>query len=144
MSISFATFWLVLALALAGMEMISGTFYLLAVACGVASGAIAAWMGFSVAIQIAVIAIVGVIAVAMLHQWRKTNLPPPEDSGSMEIGQRVKILSWKSDRQARVQYRGSQWDGELAADANAGLTEYFIIAVRGSTLTLHHQLPEQN
>lgn len=123
--------------------MISGTFYLLAIACGVASGAIVAWMGFSVPIQIAVIAIVGIIAVAVLHQWRKTNLPPAEQTASMEIGQRVQVLSWKGNRLARVQYRGSQWDGELAADADTGLNEYFITAVHGSILTLHHHAPEQ-
>lgn len=144
MSISLATFWLILALALAGLEMLSGTFYLLAVAIGVASGALAAWLGLAPTTQTVVVAIVGVVAVAVLHRWRKTHLPPPEVNASMEIGQRVRILEWIDTNHARVQYRGSQWNSELSADAEPGHSDYFIVAVRGSTLVLHHQPLEQS
>lgn len=40
MTISPITFWLILALILAGLEMLSGTFYLLAVSVGMAFGAL--------------------------------------------------------------------------------------------------------
>lgn len=144
MAISPTTFWLILALILAGLEMLSGTFYLLAISVGMACGALAAWIGLSLPTQMIIAAIVGIIAVIALHRWRRTRLPPAEPSAAMEFGQRVKILDWQDERHARVQYRGSQWDAELAPHAKGGHADYFIVAIRGATLIIDHHTPEQN
>lgn len=143
MYLSAATLWLILALVLAGLEMLSGTFYLLALAMGLLCGALAAWIGFSFALQISVAAIVSIIAAILLRRWKAQHLPPASNT-SLDIGQRVHILDWHTTRLARVQYRGSQWDAELAEGAEGGHAEYFILAIRGSTLILHHKQPEQN
>lgn len=141
MQLSNATYWLILALVLAGLEMVTGTFYLLAIAMGVFAGAVAAWAGLAVPAQILIASVAGVFAVGILHYWRKSRLPPPENNGALEIGQRVQVLDWKDAQHARVQYRGTQWDGELASDALAEQKNYFIVAVRGSTLILHQNQP---
>lgn len=138
-----ASYWLIAALILAGLEMLSGTFYLLAIAIGFASGALAAWAGQGLALQIVLVAIVGVIAVIALHRWKNTHLPAPEANGAMEIGQRVKVLEWLDERHARVQYRGTQWHAELASDAITNLDDYFITAVHGNTLVIHQNQPEK-
>lgn len=75
MAISPTTFWLILALILAGLEMLSGTFYLLAISVGMACGALAAWIGLSLPTQMIIAAIVGIIAVIALHRWRRARLP---------------------------------------------------------------------
>lgn len=144
MSISISSFWLILALVLAGSEILSGSFYLLALALGISTGALAAWSGLSVPVQILIAAVSSLISVFLLHYWRKNRLSSPKTDDSLEIGNRVHILQWKDTRHARVQYRGTQWDGELAPDAAGDESEYFITAVKGTILILHHQPPEQN
>ena len=144
MTISPITFWLILALILAGLEMLSGTFYLLAVSVGMVCGALAAWIGLSLPTQMIIAAIVGIIAVIILHRWRSTHLPPAEPGAIMEFGQRVRILDWQDERHARVQYRGSQWDAELAPHAKGGHADYFIVAIHGAMLIIDQHSPEQN
>ncbi len=144
MPFSQATNWLILALLLAGLEMFTGTFYLLAIASGLAVGAVMAWAGVSLSVQILAAAVAGVCAVVVLHRWRKKHLPPPEANAAMEIGQRVQVLSWKDVQHVRVQYRGTQWDGELAAGALPDQETYFIVAVHGSVLFLHQNQPSES
>ncbi|MDR3412136.1 MAG: NfeD family protein [Formivibrio sp.] len=143
MSISPATLWLILALVLAGLEMLSGTFYLLALAIGLACGALTAWLTLPIPVQTSVAAVVSVIAAILLRRWKTKNIPQSAET-SLDIGQRVRIIEWQTKTQARVQYRGTQWDAELATSAESGHAEYFITAVRGSTLVLHQNPPEQN
>jgi len=135
-------YWLVAALLLAGLEMLSGTFYLLAIAAGLACGALAAWLGAEISTQIVCAALVSLAAVFLLHRWKKQHLPKPEANGALEIGRRVSIHQWQDERHARVNYRGTQWDGALAEGAQSGLSHYYIVAVQGTTLILHHQQAE--
>lgn len=141
MQFSHATNWLILALLLAGLEMFTGTFYLLAIASGLLVGAVTAWIGVPLAGQMLAAAAAGVGAVVLLRRWRKDSLPPPEVNAAMEIGQRVHVVDWKDATHARVRYRGTQWDGELVAGALPGQETYFIVAVRGSVLVLHQNQP---
>lgn len=140
---SVAALWLIAALVLAGLEMVSGTFYLLAVAIGLASGAFTAWLSTNFAIQISVASVVGVIMVILLHQWKKNHLPKPSrQQNVLDIGQRVNIESWTDAQHARVLYRGTRWDAELASSASSGLDVYYIHDVHGSTLIIHQNKPE--
>lgn len=142
---STATLWLVLALILAGLEMLSGTFYLLALSIGLVCGALAAWLGLAVALQTLIAAVISIIAAILLRRWKAIHIPAATaNDNSLDIGQRVQVLTWLDDRHTRVQYRGSQWDAELAAGCDTGLTDYFIVAVRGSTIILHTTPPEKN
>ncbi|WP_091196119.1 NfeD family protein [Formivibrio citricus] len=141
MQFSHATIWLLTALLLAGLEMFTGTFFLLAIASGMLVGAVMAWFGTPVPVQMLVAALAGISSVVVLHHWRKRRLPPPEVNAAMEIGQQVRVVEWKGVTLARVQYRGTQWDGELAAGARHGQENYFIVAVRGTVLILHHNPP---
>ncbi|NHQ86219.1 NfeD family protein [Iodobacter sp. HSC-16F04] len=134
---SSTTLWLIMAAILAGLEMLTGTFYLLAVATGLISAALAAWLGFGFAAQASSAALIGLLAVATLRQWHSTRKASPEQISS-DIGQLVEIVEWQGERRARVRYRGTLWDAELAADADTGLNNYTIIATQGSSLILNH------
>ena len=143
--ISHATLWLTLALVLAGLEMVSGTFYLLAIAIGLVFGAMAAWLQFPLPAQIALSAIISMIAALSLRNWKATHIPPSQAAdNSFDIGQRIEVIHWKSERLARVHYRGCEWDAELNPQAETGLREYFIHAVQSNTLIVHHLPPEKN
>ena len=137
MSISPVTFWLIFALILAGGEIVSTTFYLLAIALGALIGALAAWLGASIGVQCALVALVSLAITVSLKIWKKKKLSTETIAPSFDIGQRVTIVTWKNERLARVSYRGSQWDAELAPEAQSGQDEYLISEVKANTLILN-------
>lgn len=127
--------WFILAVLLAGLEMLSGTFYLLlyGVACGIAG--VVALLGLGEAAQYGV---AGVLAIAgTLWLRRRSFLQPAASSESLDIGQRVEVEKWQGDSAARVRYRGAGWDAELAGQS-AEQTErpkvLYIVGQRGNTL----------
>lgn len=129
--------WLALAGVLVVFEMFTGTFYVLMIAAGMAFGSIAAMLGVSVPTQIAVAAIVGVLATGLLHRSR-FGRPLKRDAARdpnvmLDIGQNVHVDSW-ADGKARVMYRGAMWDVDLAPGALAGAGAFKIVEVQGSRL----------
>lgn len=133
------TGWLVLAGVLVVFELLTGTFYVLMIAIGMALGAVAAMLGFSLPVQILVAAVVGVIATGILHRSR-FGRPLRQDASrdpnvNIDIGQSVQVDTW-NDGKARVMYRGAQWDVDLAPGAIAGAGSFKIVEVRGSRLVV--------
>ena len=126
--------WWILAAVLVGAELLTGTFYLLAVAVAFAVGGLAAVLGVALPLQLVVAGVVAVAATMVAHKWRGTRVPPP--TPSLDLGQSVRVLDWKDDGSARVNYRGTQWNAELA-DAGASRAEtMYIVGTRGSTLVI--------
>ncbi|WP_189458882.1 NfeD family protein [Jeongeupia chitinilytica] len=138
------TLWLIAAAVLVGLEMLSGTFYLLAIAVGLLAGAVAAALSVSVALQIAVATLASLAAVAGLRRW-KHRQPPRQggDSNALDLGHLVTIERWIDSRHARVRYRGADWDAEFANPADRGLTRFYIVGQRGNTLLLDAEPPHQ-
>lgn len=135
------SFWLIAALILAGLEVTSGTFYLLSLATGLVFGSLAAWIGLSLPWQVVCAAGVSILAVMLLCYLK--NKCPQRSSPSMEVGQICTVDQWMDERRVRVRYRGTLWDGELQETAQSGLTTYFVVAVHGSTLALHQNRPKE-
>ena len=140
MDISTATMWWVAAGIAVAVELASGTFYLLMIALGLAAGAVAAHLGLSVAVQISVAALLGGGATGLWH-WRRFSQPqsaPARENRdvNLDIGERVVVAAWATDRTARVQYRGSAWTARLAPGAVAAAGEHRISAVEGNWLVL--------
>jgi membrane protein implicated in regulation of membrane protease activity len=132
-------FWLILAGVLVVFELFTGTFYVLMIAIGMGFGALAALMGMTLPVQIAVAAVVGVAATGLLHRSR-FGRPLKQDAArdpnvNIDIGQPVRVDTWQ-DGSARVMYRGAQWDVKLAPGAIAGAGEYRIVEIQGSRLVL--------
>jgi membrane protein implicated in regulation of membrane protease activity len=140
MDFSAATIWWVLAGIVIAVELATGTFYLLMLALGLAAGAIASHLGFSVPLQIVAGAAVGGGATALWH-WRRTQDAPQPPAArnrdvNLDIGERVNVAQWTAERTARVHYRGSLWEARLAPGEPAGAGEHVVSAVEGNWLVL--------
>lgn len=112
--------WWLVAVVLVIAEMFSGTFYLIAVAFGLAVAGWAAYLGVVWSGQVAVAAVLCSASVAGIYRWNKRHARPHENTNfSNDIGQAVRVVSWSGERKARVSYRGAEWDAELAGKVAA-------------------------
>jgi membrane protein implicated in regulation of membrane protease activity len=135
-------YWFLLALVLLGLEMVTGTFYLLMVAIAMAVGGLAAFLGMSLAWQLILCAAVVVAGTIILRRW-KSGHATEAPNASLDIGQPVRVIKWHDNGTARVFYRGAEWDAEPeSADTPHDATLY-IAAVRGSGLVLTHRKSQQ-
>ena len=134
--------WWIAAAALVAAELLTGTFYLLVVGVALAFGGIAAWFDASVPMQWLIAAALGVVGTVLLQRWKRTlsHRTPPQQG--LDIGQMVQVQSWGPDGTARVAYRGSTWDAELATTAVPQAKTMYIAAMRGSVLILSDRRPE--
>lgn len=108
-----STWWWLLAGALVGAELLTGTFYLLMLALGAAAGAIAAHLGLSMTGQLVVAAVVGAAAVVGWH-WHSRRRPGDPSvrslrSVNLDVGEVIHIEQWNNDGTATVKYRGASW-----------------------------------
>lgn len=127
--------WWIVAAVLVGVELTTGTFYLLVYGVAAAVAGLAAWLGASLVIQLLVAALIAVSGTYALRRWKRNNDHPDSAMQGMDIGQSVKMESWSEGR-GQVQYRGAVWDAE-AESAHVDVTLPLIIrAVKGSTLIL--------
>lgn len=132
-----ATYWMwwIASAVLVGAELVTGTFYLLAVGIAVALGGVAAWLGASMPVQWAVAGVLGVALTIGAHRWRLSRaLPPPQQP--LDVGQTVRVQSWNADGTARVAHRGSQWTAELATPDTPRAETMVIVGMKGSTLVI--------
>jgi membrane protein implicated in regulation of membrane protease activity len=141
MSLSAASLWWIAAGAAVAAELGTGTFYLLMIALGLAAGAVAAHLGLSEPLQLAAAAVVGAGATAAWHWgWsarRGAVVPTARDHDvNLDVGERVHVTDWASDRTARVSYRGSTWTARLQPGAAASSGDHVVAAVEGNWLIL--------
>ena len=108
-----STIWWLFAGAAVGIELVTGTFYLLMLAIGLAGAAIAAHLGLPLTWQMVVAAVVGGGAVVLWHALRGKQpgkLPAQSNADvHIDIGEPVFVESWAADGTANVRYRGSNW-----------------------------------
>jgi membrane protein implicated in regulation of membrane protease activity len=134
--------WWIAGAALVAAELLTGTFYLLVVGVALAFGGIAAWAGAGTAAQWLVAAMLGMAGTLFLQRWkRRVTTRTPVQQG-LDIGQMVQVQSWGPDGTARVSYRGSTWDAELAATGLPQAKTMYIAAMRGSVLILSDRRPD--
>jgi membrane protein implicated in regulation of membrane protease activity len=132
--------WWIMATILIGAEMLTGTFYLLAIGIALAFGGATAWLGASPPIQLLTAGGLAVAGTVVAHRWRRRSGDPPPLPG-LDIGQSVRVESWQPDGTARVVYRGTQWNGVLATNETPRRHTMYIVATRGSTLVLGAERP---
>jgi membrane protein implicated in regulation of membrane protease activity len=126
--------WWILAALLVAAELMTGTFYLLAVGFAFAVGGVTAIAGVELPLQLVVAGVVAVAGTVIAHRWRLRRAVPQQPP--LDVGQSVTVLDWKDDRTARVSYRGTQWDAELAAPGAPRGETMYIVGTRGSTLLI--------
>jgi membrane protein implicated in regulation of membrane protease activity len=114
-----STIWWLLAGAAVAIELVTGTFYLLMLAIGLAAGAVAAHAGAGMAMQLVAAALVGGGAVAAWHIRRSSQPPGPAASANrdinLDVGETVQVDGWNADGTASVKYRGANWTAAAAA-----------------------------
>lgn len=108
-----STVWWLLTGAAVGAELVTGTFYLLMGAIGLAAGALAAHLGLGVPAQLVSAAVVGGGAVAACYAVRR-RLPSAPPAGAnrdvnLDVGETVVVERWQPDGTAQVRYRGASW-----------------------------------
>lgn len=131
--------WWLVAVALVIAEMSSGTFYLIAVALGLAVAGLSAYMGMGWGGQVTVAALLCTASVVAIYRWKQGQGESNGQSNlAYDIGQSVQVVQWKDERHARVSYRGAEWDADLASAAAADTTRqtWRIKEVAGSHLVI--------
>jgi membrane protein implicated in regulation of membrane protease activity len=130
-------YWFLLALVLVGLEIATGTFYLLVLAVALAVGGAAAVLGVAMVWQFVCSAVTGVAGIVLLRRWKSSQASKAPEVG-LDIGLPVKVIKWNDDGSARVFYRGAEWDAELESPDVPHEGTLYIKAVHGSGLVLTH------
>lgn len=116
-----STLWWLLAGAAVAVELLTGTFYLLMLAIGLAAGALTAHAGGSLTTQLVVAALVGGGAVAAWHMARgrrPVGVPAQANRDvNLDVGEMVQVDAWLPDGTAVVKYRGANWTVTSATGA---------------------------
>ena len=131
-------FWWIGTGALIVAELLTGTFYLLMIALGFVAGGVALLFGASIDVQLALAAVIALSAVVLLRRSRFGRRAERRDASRnpdviLDIGTILTVDAWQ-DRHARAQYRGAEWDVELAPGEREDAHFYEIAAVRGNCL----------
>ena len=138
-----STIWWLIAGALVGIELTTGTFYLLMLAIGASAAALAAHAQLSLSLQITTGAVVGALAVVLwrIYSLQKLKQTTPELSPQhLDIGETVNVTSWDNTGHAQVKHRGALWAAtSLEASESGEAPEpglYLIHDIQGNTLVL--------
>lgn len=107
MQISLDIVWLVLALVVGGVELMTGTVFLLAVSLALFAGALSAWLGASLSLQLGIIALVTVLGCTLIVMKRRHR--DPDTVAQPDQGRPVQVHRVQPDGTAEVMYRGAPW-----------------------------------
>ena len=127
--------WWILAAVLVGVELTSGTFYLLVYGVAAAAAGVAAWMGAGLLLQLLTAGVIAVLGTLALRRWKRDTGHTESTAQDLDIGKSVQVESWQQGR-GQVKYRGALWDAE-AESAEVDIARPMVIkAVKGNTLVL--------
>lgn len=135
-----STIWWLLAGTAIGVELVTGTFYLLMIAFGMAAAAIAAHMNATLTVQVTLAAAVGAGSVLVWRRYQKA-VPSGAPANAnpdvnLDIGETVQVDSWNADGTANVKYRGANWAVSNAAAAPYVAGPHRVVEVVGSRLVV--------
>jgi membrane protein implicated in regulation of membrane protease activity len=134
-----STLWWLLAGAAVAIELLTGTFYLLMLAFGMAAGALAAQAGASTPMQLFVAAVVGGGAVAAWHVVRRKHFSTRRGANTnlnLDAGEAVQVEAWSPDNTSTVRYRGTVWTAVPVGGTPKGTGLHRVREVHGSRLVV--------
>jgi membrane protein implicated in regulation of membrane protease activity len=137
-----ATLWWIVSGILVGIELLTGTFYLLMLALGAASAGLCALLGLSATVQFACAAAVGGGAVYLWHRklLKRGVLDVDDDVptglGSLDVGEEVLVEAWNPDGSTVVKYRGSDWRARYQGAHVPSVGPHRIKAIKSNQLVL--------
>jgi membrane protein implicated in regulation of membrane protease activity len=133
-----STLWWIAAGVAVAAELVTGTFYLLMLALGLAAGAIAAHLGAPTTVQMVAAAVIGGGAVAIWYGVRSKQPRSGPSSANrdinLDIGSTIHVDAWDNDGTASVQYRGANWTAQLGPGETPAPGAHRIVEVVGSRL----------
>lgn len=127
--------WWILAAVLVGVELTSGTFYLLVYGVAAAAAGVSAWLGAGMLLQLLTAGVIAVLGTLALRHWKRSTDHPESTVQDMDIGKTVQVESWQNGR-GQVKYRGAVWDAEAESISVDSTRAMVIRAVKGNTLVL--------
>ncbi len=130
--------WWILSAVLVGVELTSGTFYLLVYGVAAAVAGVAAWLGASLVMQLLTAGVIAVLGTLALRHWKRGTDHTESTAQDLDIGKTVQVESWQDGR-GQVKYRGAVWDAEAESARVDGSRSLVIRAVKGNTLVLGNQ-----
>ena len=135
-----STIWWLSAGAAIAVELLTGTFYLIMLAIGLAAAAVAAQLGAGTVVQLLVAAGVGGGAVTAWHlrQSRRSAVPAATANRdvNLDIGEIVYVDAWNADGTASVKYRGANWTVMHRSSTAPSTGAHRVAEVIGSRLLL--------
>jgi membrane protein implicated in regulation of membrane protease activity len=133
-----STLWWLLAGAAVAIELLTGTFYLLMLAIGLAAAALSAHAGAGLAVQTVVAAAVSVATVGGWHllRHRVRGMGSPGANIDFDAGEHVHVAAWTADNTSVVRYRGTTWTAVPASGTPEGTGAHRVRHVDGSRLVL--------
>jgi membrane protein implicated in regulation of membrane protease activity len=135
--------WFVVAFGLLVAELLTGTFYLLVIAVGLAAAGMAALAGAPAALQFVVAAAIGLAGSLWLRSTRfgrRLHERGDDRVQNMDIGQSLYVDNWTVARTARANYRGAVWDVELAPGEQPASGEFVIRDIQANRLIVAPKL----
>lgn len=130
--------WWILSAVLVGVELTSGTFYVLVYAIAAAAAGVAALLGAGLVMQLLAAGVIAVLGTLALRHWKRGTDHTESTAQDLDIGKSVQIESWQAGR-GQVKYRGAVWDAEAESTAVDGTRPLVIRAVKGNTLVLGNE-----
>lgn len=133
-----STIWWVLTGVVVGLELLTGSFYLLMLAAGGLAAALAAHAGLSFTAQIVIAGLVGGAAVLVLRRLRAAahQVPSSGQDNNLDVGETITVEEWRADGSCSVKYRGANWTAMLAPGEQAAPGPWQIADVQGNRLLL--------
>jgi len=132
--------WILTAITLVIVELLTGTFFLLVLGIAAAGGAALAYAGLTFWAQTAAATVIAILGVVMVQRYR-SRVKSSGSINAIDVGHRVTLDSWVNESEgiARVQYRGTLWDAKVIGERGAGTTFY----IRGLDGSILHIAPER-
>ena len=127
--------WWILAAVLVGVELTSGTFYVLVYGVAAAAAGLAAWLGAGLVVQLLTAGVIAVLGTLALRHWKRSTEHTESTAQDLDVGKTVQVESWQQDR-GQVKYRGALWDAEAESAEVDAARPLVIKAVKGNTLVL--------
>ncbi len=111
--------WATAGFALIIAELLTGTFYLLVIGIAALVGALLAYLGLGIWIQVPAAVAVALAGTFLVNRWWQTHPKGDNSASDLDAGQTVELDAWVNQAAglARVKYRGSTWDAKVSGPA---------------------------
>ena len=133
--------WLIVAAALTGLEMLTGTFYLLLMAIAALAGCLAALTDFSGTQQLLAFGAFGLIEAVAFTVYRRRH-PAKQTENFLDVGNQVVFKNTTPDGSWVVRYRGSDWQARPAREETRKDAPLVITKASGNILIVDN--PPEN